>query len=510
VTVADSQVARRTTVLKRGKSSSSARWKDALPATILTAVMAALVFYALGRRNLANDEATSFFIAQLDFSSFMKSLATSEANGGLFYAALRGWLAFGESEQVLRILPALFAIATVPVLYILCLRLLGRAEAFAACALLVTNAFFIAHGQDLRSYSLAALLATLSTLAFERLVRRGSAAAWAAYVFVAALAMYAHFFSAFVIAAHVASLAFLPKRTIAATRVFAAYACVVVLISPLIFFVAFNDVGQVDWIPDATWNRLQGALGDLAGMGGGLLLGAYGVFCAVGLGSMTYVVFKKRRSMQSWSLVLVACWLVFPIVGAFVLSQFKPLFVSRYLLVALPAVAVVAGVGVAQFRWKPLYAAALGVAVLLGADALADWYRGPAGEGWEGKAVHVLQGSRPGDGAVFYAPTIIRPFGYYSGYYTDAGLPRDPPEPIYPHGDWLGFSATRYSPSYSTLARAASRHERVWFVTGYARDEPRQEELAAMQEVLARTCETEVHSFFRGTVKLFSGCRRAP
>jgi mannosyltransferase len=507
MTAASAQVAEQTNVLRRRAAIWAERWKSFVPAACLTLVLAVLVSYALGRRNLANDEATSFFIAQLDFSRFWESLATSEANGSLFYTLLRAWMALGESEQVLRILPAAFAVATVPVLYLLCLRLFGRAEAFAASALLTTNAFFIAQGQDLRSYSLAALLVTASTLSFERLVRRPSRLAWSAYVVLAALSMYAHFFSAFVIAAHVASLPFLGRRVVTPRRWIAAYGAVGLLISPLVFFVLFNDVGQVDWISPTTWERFQGAVRDLFGMGDLLVL-AYGLFCAVALVVTAYVVVKHGRSEESWKYVLVTFWLIVPIAGALAVSEFKPLFVSRYLLVAVPAGAVYAAVGITRLRSRLIYMAALLLVAVLAVPEISDWYEGPVGEGWAGKAKHVMAASRPGDAAVFYAPTIIRPFGYYAGYYTNEA-PVDAPDPVYPSRGWLGYSATEYSPSYAAIARSVSQHDRVWFVTGYARDEPRQKELARMHATLTGICETADESSFTGTVKLFSGCARS-
>jgi hypothetical protein len=122
---------------------------------------------------------------------------------------------------------------------------------------------------------------------------------------------------------------------------------------------------------------------------------------------------------------------------------------------------------------------------------------------WKLRASLVAERALPGDATLFYSPTVIRPFGYYSGYYRNASPTA--PEPIYPSLYWLGYSATRFNPDMRALEGQIARHKRVWFVTGYFSDRPRRAELARIEGLLLNLCKPGRH-FFRGRVRLYTGC----
>lgn len=476
----------------------------------LAALGAGLAFYKLDAKNLAADEATSYFIAQLDLGGLWRSIATSEANASLFYTILHFWLGFGESELAIRALPMIAGAGTVPVVYLLAARLFGRPLGLVAAVLLAVNAFFIAHVQELRGYSMSAFLVTLASLAFVVAVQRPSALRWAAYAVVASLSLYAHFFGALVLLAHLASLAFLGPERPPLRNALASFAAIAVLGSPLAYFILFNDVGQVDWIPRLTGERAVNHLQDLAGTGGALLLAAYSAALVLTVVGVVVAMRRRRGSFEAFKYILVALWVLFPIAGALAISLFKPLFISRYLLVSLPGIALAGTAGISVLRFKPLCAAAAAALVALTGAQLGSWYAQSPGLDWEERADWVLENTRPEDAAIFYAPTVIRPFGYYAGYYTEHEASSNAAPPvIYPGIGWLGYSATRYRPSYDAIRAAVTDHPRVWLVAGYARDKPRQRERTRLEDVLADTCSGLLGTWFGGTVKLYVGCDAA-
>jgi mannosyltransferase len=456
-------------------------------------------------RPLANDEATSYFIAQLDWDNLWESLRTSEANGSIFYITLHVWTGLGSSEFVLRLLPATFGLATLPVSFLATRALFNTPAALASTVLLAVNAWFVGLAQDLRSYSMSSLLCVCSTLLFILVVQRKSAWLWAGYSFVSALSVYAHFFAIFVIGAHVISLLALGRGRVNAKQVVAAYAAIAMLISPLIYFVVFNDVGQVDWIPEATPERLYNGVRALSGMPDHpLAVLAYFLPLAV-LASYTVWVWGREGSGErAWSHAVIVLWALLPIVGAYLVSLFKPLFVARYLSVGLTALTACVAVAVSMLPRIAAYAAtALFVSISL-ALTLSNGDAVKTG-GWEAKAELVMSRARPGDASLFYAPTVIRPFGYYSGYYREISGP-PAPGPVYPPLDWLGYSATRYNPDLAALANDIARRDRVWFIKGFARDAPRQQELADIEGVLQASCG-RAYTYFKGSLTLFDGCR---
>ncbi len=366
------------------------------------------------------------------------------------------------------------------------------------------NSAFITQAFNLRSYSLAGLLASVSTLLFVRTIQRPTGRGWIAYALVMAAAMYAHFFSAFVAAAQVLSLLFIERDHIPLGNLVRSYAVTGVLIAPLAFFALGSDVGQVDWIKEPTVDKLAKALQELAGVTTGWTAVGYWSFALAIGGIGLWSLLRRGRSDRTWTTALVLLWLVLPIASAFLISYLKPLFVARYLMVALPALFLAAGAVVSALpRWGSGIAALALVAVALqGVNVLFDL---PAHRGWEGKADHVLAASLPGDVVIFYAPTVIRPFGYYSGYYTQQHEGEDAPAPLYPPIDWLGFSRTSFDPHFKDLAERVGFQRRVWLVTGYARDRPRRREEDRMRRMLNDVCVLQEQEF-GGTVQLFADC----
>ena len=139
------------------------------------------------------DEGVSVGIAGLDWYNFVRILWRREANMSLYYFSLRYWLHFGSSEFFVRSLSVLFAIASVPVTYLLGRRLFDSRVGLIAAALLAVNAYQVQYSQDARSYSLMVLLCLLSSLYFVKCMGKPTGSNRATYVFTSVLAVYAHF-----------------------------------------------------------------------------------------------------------------------------------------------------------------------------------------------------------------------------------------------------------------------------------------------------------------------------
>jgi 4-amino-4-deoxy-L-arabinose transferase-like glycosyltransferase len=413
---------------------------------------------------------------------------------------LHAWLGLGESEGIIRALSAIFATATIPVLYVLARRLFGHWPALAATLLLAVNAYFVAHAQEARGYALSALLVTAASVLFVAGSDRPSTIAWALYAVVGAAAMYAHFFAAFTLLAHVLSAVFRARSDFPWRKALPAYAAIAVLVAPLLAFTLTNDRGQIDWIGEPTVPKLVNGLEELAGGAGPLLLGAYGLFVALTLVAMVVDWRRHGRSRDVWRHGFVLLWLVSPIVISFAVSFVKPIFQARYLLVAAPALVLTAASPLSALRpprW--LIAVAVAGAVALSASALPGYY-GSGSSHWRDVTRQIVDAAERGDGLVAFAPTVVRPVLYHA---TRLGARARLPDAIYPPYGWLGFSRTRYEPNVDAIARRARRHERVWLVKGFARDAPRRRESRRLQHRLATSCK-QIGGWARGTLVLFA------
>src|SRR5690348_4311231 len=201
---------------------------------LLTAAAASLRLHQLGGHGLWLDEACSVLYAHLPAGKFWRLVWKQEGNMVLYYVLLRGWVHVGDTEFLLRLPSALFAVASIPLLYRLGRDLFSKTTGLIAAALLSVHWFHIFFSQDARSYALLIFLLLLSSWLFwhfaespERKVYRIS------YAVVSALAIYAHMFAILIVAAQWISLGPERMRRIGRRRSFTSLALFFLLALPM-------------------------------------------------------------------------------------------------------------------------------------------------------------------------------------------------------------------------------------------------------------------------------------
>ena len=466
-------------------------------ATASVALAAGFGLYHLGSRSLWGDEAFSVTLARKPFGEFWHVVAESQANMSLYYVLLRGWTVLGDGEAVVRLLSLLAGVLAVAVLYVTAERLFDRKVATIAALLLAVNGFFLRYAQEARSYSLVLLLTTVATLLFLRLEERPrSPRLDVAYVLVGALALYAHFFAAFVLAGHLVALA-VAGRPVRAQLL--RLAAVGVLAVPLALFALFRDVGQVSQLRRPTPTYVEFTLRQLAG-GTRLLLLLYAA--AVVVAGLSLL---RRRD---WPLVNAAVWAATPIVGALVVSIGKPLFAPRFLIVALPGIVLLAAIGLARL---PLPATAAGVGLLLVLSSLHVLdTQGKPQEDFRAATEYVLANARPGDAAAFYRTQRRIGFEYYARREGASTLPRSL-LPASPYGRFDMVTDYRHThvtkAELQAIAGAASRG-RVWLLLSRPENETvqaKRENRARLLAAVERTADLRRRRLFAGLeVRLYA------
>lgn len=389
----------------------------------------------------------------------------------LYYYLLHVWVRLGDSEFVVRCFSAVAGVLTVPFMYSLGRRMFGTRVALIGAAFLGANAFHIKYSQEARGYSLVVLLVTLSTLFFVRAVEHQLRNDWIGYVLTGTLAVYAHFFGVLVLAAQWASIALLRPRDVHWSRLLASMVTICVLLLPLAVFALTRDTGQLAWVSKANIHDVYGVIDSLAG--GGKLLGvAYFVCCSAALPLTLRTWVQYRSSFDTWRYGLVLSWLVVPVLIAFVVSLWKPIFVDRFLIVCLPALVLLAAIGVAQIRQRWMLVSCLVVLLLLSARRI-PWYRAqPEKEDWRGATSYVLTHASPKDGIIFYTSYGRLGFDYYAPRLmpgTRAG------KVVFP--DRLDFNAApRIDPDDSLLGSLPQHYEQIWLVVRFNEFDPKLQE----------------------------------
>jgi hypothetical protein len=142
--------------------------------TATTAVLAAwgAVLLFVSRGELWLDEAQTVAISRLSLGDLFPALR-EDGSPPLYYLLQHGWIeVFGSGTTSVRALSGVFALASLPVMWLLADRVAGRRTAWCATVLLATSPFAIRYGTEARMYSLVVLLVLLGALVLERAWRR--------------------------------------------------------------------------------------------------------------------------------------------------------------------------------------------------------------------------------------------------------------------------------------------------------------------------------------------------
>jgi mannosyltransferase len=437
-----------------------------------------LAFNGIADKGLWLDEAITFIVARKNPSGLFRLLTHSEPYMPLYLAFMAFWTRVaGESATALRAPSALFAIATVPLIYLLGSTLFDRFHGLVGALLFSVHPYVVRFSQEARSYTMAVLFTTLTTLVFIRAVQGSSRRLWIVYGLLAGISVYVHLFLAFVIAAHFIFLVVVKLDRIELRRMAPGVAVLVALGAPLAFFVSQLDRTVNAWISPLSFPTVWATLVNVSGsgLGGGRLLvprlPPVPLLLALAGFMWTVAVFAGSRSpsvprfrTRRWGLLLLLLMSAVPVVFAAAISIFKPVFVPRYLIILVPAVMLLTAAGLAVFK-SPRVAGSLLLAAMLFL-MLADvrrWYQNTqAKPPWKQAALFVRSESAPEDGLIAVPAWTRPPLDYYYN-----GFHRKAPIPLYPDAPWGGdpFPPDESFEDFQKDFRFEA-HPRIWVLRG--------------------------------------------
>jgi mannosyltransferase len=436
---------------------------------LIAGLAAVLRFHSLAAKSFWFDEGVSVAIARLDWYNFARILWRREANMSLYYLLLHYWLHFGGSEFFVRALSILFAIGSVPAIYLLGRRPFDSRVGLIAAALLAVNAYHVQYSQEARGYSLMVFLCLLSSLYFLKCLSEPSRRNRAAYVLSSALAVYAQFFSGLLVIAQWLSLTFLDgeqpaPQTRAGTR--NDWRWIALLVSPVVAFVATTGTGPLRWVQRPGLKDLWVFALHVTGNGGPLLLLAC---VAAALLPALRSHRGLRVSWEAWRYRFLLCWLVFPILLTLGLSLAKPLFVPRYFIFCLPALLLLVACGITRLRSAWLTVPALLFVLILSFRGTAGYYKQDLDiqrDDWRAATQYLLNHAQSGDALLFHVPMGRMSYEFYHSVLEPASAA---PVVLYPrHGDRITFLDFVEKPNDTELERLLPQHPRAWLVLTYA------------------------------------------
>jgi mannosyltransferase len=480
--------------------------------TLITAVAALLRFHLLGAKIFWFDECVGVEIARLDWFNFARILWRREANMSLYYLFLRLWLRLGNTPAIIRSLSVIFAMATIPALYLLGRRLFDPRTGLIAAILLALNAYHIRYSQEARSYALTVLLCVLSSLFFVESLENPSRRVHLGHILTSSLAVYAHFFAALLLLAQYVSLRFvegtkIPEQTRKNWR------WIGLAVAPVAVFVATTGVGPLSWIRRPSLHELWVFAIHLAGNGGPLLLMASVIACGAAVIPIFRSKATRQASWEGWRYWFPVLWLFFPVLLTVAVSFARPLFLGRYFVLCLPALNLLVAAGLARLRSFWLLAPTLLIFVILSLRGTVSYYEHDFDlrrDNWADASQFLLSNARPGDAIVFDIAMGRMPYEYYRSVLNPGSAG---PAVLYPnHGAQMTFLDFVGKPDYAQLKLSISQYPRVWLVLSYVESPSGLEPNASSMVALLRAGYPgyEEYHFTGVDVSLFAKPQAAP
>ncbi len=166
---------------------------------IIALVGLALRLWALGDKGLAYDEAATALMARASGPAILQfHWNAAFEHPPLWQLTMRTWsVLFGQSEAMLRLLPALAGAAAVPLSWYWLRQLWSRAVGLRllVATLVALSPALVIYAQEARMYTVVVLLALLSLIALVELAQRPSWASAAIFVVINWLMLGYHYYS---------------------------------------------------------------------------------------------------------------------------------------------------------------------------------------------------------------------------------------------------------------------------------------------------------------------------
>ena len=441
-----------------------------IPAILLLA-FALRVFY-LNERGLWYDEAFSVFLSKQNYASILLGTA-ADVQPPVYYFLLHLWMQLaGDSAFAARFYSVFFGVATVPILFCLARDLFGRRVGIAAALVVAIAPFHLAYSQEARMYSQLGFWSALAFLAFVRCWRSERKFWWVVFVVAGAGALYSHNLA-------IVSLGALGIWTIIdAVRartsrllraMILAGAAMFALWLPWLIFVPsqFGKIEQAYWVPIPTLVTLFQTLivftFDFDNAAAPSKLLPILLFGAILLPVIFALeIWRRGRRESRVPIVLVATMAILPIGLLFVVSQWRPVYVTRALMPVFLWYAIgIAWIFVGMSRLpQRILAAAFGAIVIAVLPAYYTYAEFPRSPFQQADAMLRAQ-IKPGDAIVHDNKMSFFPMHYYDGTLAQSFLP----DPAGAGSDTLAVPTQQALNLFATpIDAAVAGKSRVWFV----------------------------------------------
>lgn len=397
--------------------------------------------------SLRLDEAQSLFQTNRDIPG-MLYLVGQDVHVPLYHILLHFWqVLFGQDIFVARMMSLLFFVGTIVMTYVLAYYVFKRRSIGLFAALMVAiSPFMNWYGSEARMYTMLAFMTVLHVFFFIRAMRLGGAKAWIPWVITAILGLYTHYFFAFVMLTELIAVIMLRKH-FAGTK-------------PIRSIIISGAIAGITLLPWALYMFSLGFASNtqpaLTTPSAGDVFDTYAQFLfgfqtsaintiivslwPVAVLLAFFALQRSRKPVPKEVLVFVLLAVV-PILSAFIISvTIRPFYLSRYLIVALPALVIFLAWFLTRYRLWVANTIRIGLVAIVGVLFVIQILNPntPVKEDYRDAVAYLESETSSSDVIVLAAPFTIYPVEYY--YTGTAKLTTQPVWDRFSEGSVPGFN----------------------------------------------------------------------
>jgi len=445
-----------------------------LALAIILLLGAGLRLWRIGANSLWFDEAFSWLVAQQPAWAILTQ-RLEPILPPLYHLALHFWIPLGESEATLRSFSALCGLLTLPAMYALGRQLFSRRAGLAAALLTAVLPFHVYFAQEARLYALVVLLAALLLWAFFWAWQSNARWRWATFGLLAALGLYAHYFTAFsLLILHGYALLQRPCQGRRWRGLLLADLLALALIAPQLP----AALAQTQRVTGRFWLAPPSPLQPLKTLDYLLFshttplpLMPVALFLVLSILAIVTLVALRADAATRRALLLLLALTLLPLLIAWLLSwTVGPIYLDRAFSLVTPAYVLLLAWGLAHPPHRsplPLLYAGLAVVALI---SLGNHYRhpDPAKPPFRELSVFLKKNWQEGDVLLHLHDSTYLPLRYYAPQLNSYLLNNDPETWLPPYTwDWAGQRV-------EALDEAATSPSRLWLLIAPARLDERQ------------------------------------
>ena len=349
----------------------------------LTLVAGAFLGHQLMAWPPHEDETLALFVGRDSLGGVIDHVTRERGGAPLHFVVAWAVAHLGFGLGGLRVLSAVFALASLPLAAALGLRLAGRRAAFVAVALLASSWMLLFHGVYGRMYSLFLCLSLGSTLALLRALDRSGPGRWALWVAIALAMVAAHPYGLLVLGGQAVYVALerrdrLRPAALAGTAVgvlgIPFWLTDLVLASRFEVGVGGDGAGSADRLDGASQivRYLLRTVGDMSAGWWPVTLGVIAL-ALVGLAGEA----RSARMLTSSLVIVPAVAFLVTSMGGSASPE------SRHLVFVAPLVAIATGAGIVRVTRRVPTLIPVVVAALIVTQLAWAWHRTPSLFTWE-------------------------------------------------------------------------------------------------------------------------------